>query len=195
MSSPTSTRTPATASPPSPPPRPCSRLTSTSTTPIAEQVAQQQRIAEAAASQAHALEQLASVPEPVKRYLISLWSLLNAPTPNLAEIQAAYDSGWNRISDKFYSNKEWPEAEVIAPLVNYDDLFLTLYKELYFKHILARLQPTLEDRISSYENYCALANTILNSPGPVPITLPVDWLYNMSVLPFLPLRGSTRRTG
>ncbi|GAA5837505.1 hypothetical protein JCM9279_006773 [Rhodotorula babjevae] len=144
-----------------------------------EQVAQQQRIAEAAASQAHALEQLASVPEPVKRYLISLWSLLNAPQPNLAEIQSAYDAGWNRISDKFYSNKEWPEAEVIAPLVNYDELFLTLYKELYFKHILARLQPTLEDRISSYENYCALANTILNSPQPVPIALPVDWLYNI----------------
>ncbi|KPV75798.1 uncharacterized protein RHOBADRAFT_43221 [Rhodotorula graminis WP1] len=143
------------------------------------QVAQQQRIAEAAASQAHALEQLASVPEPVKRYLISLWSLLNAPQPNLAEIQSAYDSGWARISDKFYSNKEWPEAEVIAPLVNYDELFLTLYKELYFKHILARLQPTLEDRISSYENYCALANTILNSPQPVPIALPVDWLYNI----------------
>ncbi|GAA5896276.1 hypothetical protein JCM8208_001832 [Rhodotorula glutinis] len=144
-----------------------------------EQVAQQQRIAEAAASQAHALEQLASVPEAVKRYLISLWSLLNAPQPNLAEIQSAYDAGWARISDKFYSNKEWPEAEVIAPLVNYDELFLTLYKELYFKHILARLQPTLEDRISSYENYCALANTILNSPQPVPIALPVDWLYNI----------------
>lgn len=121
------------------------------------------------------------MPEPVKRYLISLWSLLNAQQPNLAEIQSAYDAGWNRISDKFYSNKEWPEAEVIAPLVNYDELFLTLYKELYFKHILARLQPTLEDRISSYENYCALANTILNSPQPVPIALPVDWLYNMSV--------------
>jgi hypothetical protein len=33
---------------------------------------------------------LASVPEPVKRYLISLWSLLNQQNPNLAEIHSAY---------------------------------------------------------------------------------------------------------
>lgn len=85
----------------------------------AEQIAQQQRIAEAAASQAHALEQLASVPEPVKRYLISLWSLLNQQNPNLAEIHSAYEQGWNRLSDKFFPKQEWPDAEVIAPLVNH----------------------------------------------------------------------------
>lgn len=87
----------------------------------AEQIAQQQRIAEAAASQAHALEQLASVPEPVKRYLISLWTLLNQPNPNLAEIHSAYEQGWNRLTDKFFPKQEWPDAEVIAPLVNHGE--------------------------------------------------------------------------
>ncbi|TKA54941.1 hypothetical protein B0A53_02414 [Rhodotorula sp. CCFEE 5036] len=114
-----------------------------------EQIAQQQRIAEAAASQAHALEQLASVPEPVKRYLISLWSLLNQQNPNLAEIHSAYEQGWNRLSDKFFPKQEWPDAEVIAPLVNHD------------------------------EAYCNLFNLILNSSGPVPLTLPIDWIYNI----------------
>lgn len=37
---------------------------------------------------------------------------------NLAEITVAYESGWNRLTEKFYSKTEWPEAEVIAPLVN-----------------------------------------------------------------------------
>ena len=37
---------------------------------------------------------------------------------NLAEITVAYESGWNRLTEKFYSKMEWPEAEVIAPLVN-----------------------------------------------------------------------------
>jgi hypothetical protein len=37
---------------------------------------------------------------------------------NLAEITVAYDSGWNRLTEKFYAKTEWPEAEVIAPLVN-----------------------------------------------------------------------------
>lgn len=37
---------------------------------------------------------------------------------NLAEITVAYESGWNKYTEKFYARTEWPEAEVIAPLVN-----------------------------------------------------------------------------
>jgi len=37
---------------------------------------------------------------------------------NLAEITVAYESGWNKFTEKFYSRTEWPEAELIAPLVN-----------------------------------------------------------------------------
>ncbi|GAA5968112.1 hypothetical protein JCM11641_003735 [Rhodosporidiobolus odoratus] len=144
-----------------------------------EKLEQQQRIAEAANLQAHALAQLAAVPEPVKRYILSLYTLINAPNPNLAEIQSAYEAGWNRLTDKFFAKTEWPEAEVIAPLVNHDEIFLTLYRELYYRHIIARLQPNLEDRIASYECYCNLFNLILNSPGPVPLALPIDWIYNI----------------
>lgn len=36
---------------------------------------------------------------------------------NLPEITAAYESGWTRLTEKFYAKTEWPEAEVIAPLV------------------------------------------------------------------------------
>ncbi|ORY72583.1 RNA polymerase I-associated factor PAF67-domain-containing protein [Leucosporidium creatinivorum] len=144
-----------------------------------EQYAQQQRVAEAAAHQAQALEALASVPEPVKKYIIHLFSLLHAPSPSLPEIQAAYEQGWSRLTEKFFQKVEWPEAEVIAPLVNHDEVFLTLYRELYFRHVYARLQPDIDDRIASYENYCQLFNLILNSPGPVPLSLPIDWLYNI----------------
>lgn len=37
---------------------------------------------------------------------------------NLAEITVAYESGWNKYTEKFYAKTEWPEAELIAPLVN-----------------------------------------------------------------------------
>ncbi|ELU37037.1 eukaryotic translation initiation factor 3 subunit 6 [Rhizoctonia solani AG-1 IA] len=37
---------------------------------------------------------------------------------NLPEITNAYDQGWNRLTEKYYSKSEWPEAELIAPLVN-----------------------------------------------------------------------------
>jgi translation initiation factor 3 subunit L len=37
---------------------------------------------------------------------------------NLPEITVAYESGWNKYTEKFYARTEWPEAEIIAPLVN-----------------------------------------------------------------------------
>lgn len=44
---------------------------------------------------------------------------------NLAEITVAYESGWNRLTEKFYAKTEWPEAEVIAPLVNDGEYLLS----------------------------------------------------------------------
>ena len=100
---------------------------------------------------------------------------------NLAEITVAYESGWNRLTEKFYSKTEWPEAEVIAPLVNdgalhlprlfrptfglqlhTDQLFLILYRELYYRHVYSRLQPDIDDRFHSYENSCELFNYLLS---------------------------------
>lgn len=78
-----------------------------------------------------------------------------------------------------YQQSEWPEAELIAPLVQNDQVFLTLYRELYFRHVYARLQPTIDDRFQSYENICELFNYLLNSDGPVPLDLPIQWLWDM----------------
>jgi translation initiation factor 3 subunit L len=36
---------------------------------------------------------------------------------NLAEITVAYETGWNRLTEKFYAKTEWPDADLIAPLV------------------------------------------------------------------------------
>ena len=37
---------------------------------------------------------------------------------NLQDISVAYESGWNRLTEKYYAKAEWPEAEIIAPLVD-----------------------------------------------------------------------------
>jgi translation initiation factor 3 subunit L len=98
---------------------------------------------------------------------------------NLAEITVAYESGWNRLTEKYYAKTEWPEAEVIAPLVNdgecqatdkftscsdaaLDQIFLILYRELYYRHVYSRLQPNIDDRFHSYENSCELFNYLLS---------------------------------
>jgi translation initiation factor 3 subunit L len=74
---------------------------------------------------------------------------------NLAEITAAYENGWNKLTEQFYTKQEWPEAETIAPLVGdgrsfastnlekliliADPVFLILYRELYYRYIRGTL--------------------------------------------------------
>lgn len=58
---------------------------------------------------------------------------------------------------------------------------MILYKELYFRHIYARIQggPTLEHRFNSFFNYCDLFNYILSAEKPVPLELPDQWLWEL----------------
>ena len=42
-----------------------------------------------------------------------------------------------------------------------DQVFNCLYKELYYRHIYARLQPTLEQRFGSWQNYTDLFSALL----------------------------------
>jgi translation initiation factor 3 subunit L len=115
---------------------------------------------------------------------------------NLSEITAAYESGWNRLTEKYYAKTEWPEAEIIAPLVNdgkpahkyfevvvvddfKDQIFLILYRELYYRHVYSRLQPNIDDRFHSYENSCELFNYLLSKPPPYCSSLhPVNSIFS-----------------
>ncbi|OSD07987.1 eukaryotic translation initiation factor 3 subunit 6 [Trametes coccinea BRFM310] len=119
----------------------------------------------------------AQIPDVVKRFIAHFHQAVL--DNNLAEITVAYESGWNRLTEKFYAKTEWPEAEVIAPLVNDDQIFLILYRELYYRHVYSRLTPDIDDRFHSYENSCELFNYLLNSDGPVPLELPEQWLWDI----------------
>ncbi|KAH7890402.1 RNA polymerase I-associated factor PAF67-domain-containing protein [Phlebopus sp. FC_14] len=119
----------------------------------------------------------AQIPDVVKRFVVHFHQAVL--DNNLPEITLAYESGWNRLTEKFYAKTEWPEAEIIAPLVNDDQIFLILYRELYYRHVYSRLQPDIDDRFHSYENSCELFNYLLNSDGPVPLSLPPQWLWDI----------------
>ena len=54
-----------------------------------------------------------------------------------------YESSFAKITDKYFKATPWPAVEAIAPYVDYDHVFCMLYKEMYFRHIFARLTPTL----------------------------------------------------
>uniref|UniRef100_A0A8D1NNL7 Eukaryotic translation initiation factor 3 subunit L n=1 Tax=Sus scrofa TaxID=9823 RepID=A0A8D1NNL7_PIG len=88
---------------------------------------------------------------------------------------------WTKLTERFFKNTPWPEAETIAPQVGNDAVFLILYKELYYRHIYAKVSggPSLEQRFESYYNYCNLFNYILNADGPAPLELPNQWLWDI----------------
>ncbi|KAJ3186758.1 hypothetical protein HDU85_007578 [Gaertneriomyces sp. JEL0708] len=99
---------------------------------------------------------------------------------NVWDLHAVYENGWNQLTEKFYPKAPWPEPEAIAQLVNDDAVFLILYKELYYRHIYAKLQPSIDDRFASYTNYCDLFNYILNSSEePTDLELPNQWLWDI----------------
>lgn len=79
-----------------------------------------------------------------------------------------------------------------------DQIFLILYRELYYRHVYSRLQPNIDDRFHSYENSCELFNYLLSksplpifhfskfnihsltdSEGPVSLDLPEQWLWDI----------------
>lgn len=64
------------------------------------------------------------------------------------EVADLYENTWPKLTEEFFKSSPWPEAEEVAPIVQEDQLFLILYKELYYRHIYARVPggPNLEQR-------------------------------------------------
>ncbi|KAG0078984.1 hypothetical protein BGZ90_003831 [Linnemannia elongata] len=130
-----------------------------------------------AADQTSQQYQEVQIPDVVKNFIVFFHR--NVLENNVHELHSIYEHSFNKLTEKFYAKDSWPEPEAIAPLVNDDQVFLTLYRELYYRHIYSRLTPTIEHRFHSYENYCDLFNYILNSEGPVPLELPNQWLWDI----------------
>ncbi|CAJ0850153.1 8556_t:CDS:10 [Entrophospora sp. SA101] len=121
--------------------------------------------------------QYEEIPDIVKNFIVYFHR--NILENNVHELHSIYENTFNQLTEEFYPETFWPDAELIAPLVNDDQLFLTLYRELYYRHIYSKLTPTIEHRFHSYENYCDLFNYILNSDGPVNLELPNQWLWDI----------------
>lgn len=56
-----------------------------------------------------------------------------------------------------------PYHQDIVPYITMSDqIFLILYRELYYRHVYSRIQPDIDDRFHSYENSCELFNYLLS---------------------------------
>lgn len=120
-----------------------------------------------------------ALPEQVKKFLQYFQDMIKEG--NVYEVNNLYENSFPKLTDQYFKASPWPEAEDVASYVNDDPIFLNLYRELYFRHIYARVQggPTIEQRFESYYNYCKLFNYILSADTPVNLELPNQWLWEI----------------
>ena len=116
------------------------------------------------------------MPDVIRSFIVYFQK--NLRDRNVYEVHSIYENSFNKLTDRYYKNSPWPPAEVISPLVDGDQQFLLLYKELYYRHVYAKLQPTLEQRFESWANYCDIFNLLL-SDSPVALELPNQWLWDI----------------
>ncbi|VEN44724.1 unnamed protein product [Callosobruchus maculatus] len=117
--------------------------------------------------------------EQVKNFLIYFRNSVNDGL--IFELQALYEHTWPKLTEEYFDKRPWPDPDEVAAAVGNDYVFMILYKELYFRHIYARLPggPTPDQRFQSFFNYCNLFNYILNAEEPVPMELPDVWLWEL----------------
>ena len=115
------------------------------------------------------------VPDMVKQFVSYFYRHIRERNTN--EILSMYEISFNKLSERYFKASPWPAVEAIAGIVDYDHVFCLLYRELYYRHLYARVPPTLEDRIGSFDNYCQLFQIILDAP--INMLLPNAWLWDM----------------
>ncbi len=115
------------------------------------------------------------VPDVVKTFVVYMYRHIREK--NVYEIHQMYEGSFQKLSERLFKQSNWPAVEMIAPYVDNDHVFCLLYKEMWFRHLYARLQPTIEQRCDSWDNYCNLFQVILH--GNVNMQLPNQWLWDM----------------
>ncbi|XP_022912623.1 eukaryotic translation initiation factor 3 subunit L [Onthophagus taurus] len=119
------------------------------------------------------------MPDVVKNFLTYFRNAISEGS--VFELQNLYEVHWPKLTEDYFEKRPWPEESEVSAAITSDPVFMILYKELYFRHIYARVPggPTLEQRFNSFYNYCDLFNYILNSEEPVPLELPDLWLWEL----------------
>lgn len=125
-------------------------------------------------------EQYSQMDKTVRDFLLYFAECVNERM--LFELQSLYETHFPKTMEDYYGKNAWPSEEMVVRVVGQDPVFLTLYKELYYRHIYEitdKPGPSLEIRVRSFYNYCDLFTYILGAEHPVPLELPDQWLWEI----------------
>ncbi|KAG0785682.1 hypothetical protein G6F22_007879 [Rhizopus arrhizus] len=56
------------------------------------------------------------IPDSVRNFILQFYR--SVMDNNVYELHGIYDNSFNKLTEKYYQKQAWPEAEVIASLVN-----------------------------------------------------------------------------
>ena len=124
---------------------------------------------------------VAPVPEDVGDFLV--FFQMHFQKRNLSQLKMIYEVSLPKLTEIYYKNSSWPPVSDITPLLQHDDLFLMLYREISFQHIFRRLsppqyfplstpfkfssskspEPSLQIYLESWENYMKIFENIIQS--------------------------------
>ncbi|CAH1724044.1 eukaryotic translation initiation factor 3 subunit L [Aphis gossypii] len=119
------------------------------------------------------------MPEIIKKFLLYFRNAINEGM--VYEMQNLYENTFPKLSDQYFDKAPWPSDKEVRTIMDDDKTFLMLYKELYYRHIFARVPngPSTKQRFGSFYNYCDLFNYIFTCETPVPLELPDQWLWEL----------------
>ncbi|OQR84126.1 eukaryotic translation initiation factor 3 subunit E-interacting protein [Achlya hypogyna] len=115
-------------------------------------------------------------PESVKGWFLSMSTAMIGG--NIKDMARLYDKDFAALTANYFKQSPWPEPEAVAPLVFEDPTFLTLYTQIYYRHMFSKLQPTIEFKQASWDNYVAIFEGILDSSLELE-ALPSQWLFDI----------------
>mmetsp|Transcript_19214 Transcript_19214/g.60432 ORF Transcript_19214/g.60432 Transcript_19214/m.60432 type:complete len:526 (+) Transcript_19214:62-1639(+) len=98
------------------------------------------------------------------------------------DIKRLYENEFKELSEKYCDKQAWPGAEMIASQCmgpdGPDTYFLSFYTEMAYRHLFARLKPSLEDRLLAWRNYCELFDGVLRLTD-TETTLTPQWIFDV----------------
>ncbi|RHY92967.1 hypothetical protein DYB37_005243 [Aphanomyces astaci] len=118
------------------------------------------------------------LPDSVKGWFSQMYTHMIAG--NVEEMDRLYDKEFAALTASYFKQSPWPEpdGDAVISLVDEDPVFLTLYAQIYYRHMFSKLQPTLEFNHASWDNYVAIFDGILDG-SLVLDAMPSQWLFDI----------------
>lgn len=119
-----------------------------------------------------------TLPSAIRNFVFDLHDAVRR-SRRVAEVHVLYESKLKAVTDKYFAQSPWPEANCVSAEVQGDELFLLFYRELAMRHINTKLKPKLVNHISSWDNYVKLFDSILCSTD-ADFAIPTQWIYDIT---------------